>query len=110
MIFSYHGVNIDTEKPIYVCGCTYVKTWFPYVFKLPFLGRESNENTKAMYITEVVFQYDTKIDENVIVRVAAESRNQKYSVFDLKMCAFGCTPNEARRTLEKKYNELKEQR
>lgn len=109
MIFSYYDIDIDTEKPIYVCGCTYAKTWFPYIFRHPFLGRESNENTKAMYITEVIFQYDTEIDENVIVRVAAKSKNQKYSAFDLKVCAFGRTPNEAREILEKKYKELKKE-
>ena len=98
MKFVFNDVELDTDKPVYVVGRVYAKSWFPYrTDNLGFIGSEDDSNIKVkeFFISYINFNVN-KDRVNAVVDVGLSKKDTSISVRSIKTCAFGKSPKEAR--------------
>ena len=109
MQIEVNGVKIDTDKPIYIYGYSYVGPysrpnrgpWFPFNREDKGLDSSRKPSAKRYYIGEVVFQaglrrfWEVPNTSNTVARVGVVG--ERGPINDLSKLYFGATPAAAKK-------------
>lgn len=103
MQFKFKGVQVDTDKPLYVYGFTIRKSWFPYRLESirSFDSGCETPSAKQFFIKKIDFTHDCDqalcaMDDLELITLNADD-----SVCSVKGVGFGRSPKAAKQMWER---------